>query len=110
MQRMFIARSLLAMHVGHVLLHVVPAGDQACYSAGGQFVLLGSGHADGPFKSMAGNEYANHSDVCLKVMYSEKLAHLIYAAADIVLVPSMFEPCGLTQLIALRCVPTCLLR
>ncbi len=53
---------------------------------------------------MAGNEYANHPDVCLKVMYSEKLAHLIYAAADIVLVPSMFEPCGLTQLIALRYV------
>lgn len=67
-------------------------------------MLLGSGHADGPFKGMAGNEYANHPDVCLKVMYSEKLAHLIYAAADIVLVPSMFEPCGLTQLIALRCV------
>lgn len=36
-------------------------------------------------------------------MYSERLAHMIYAAADIVLVPSMFEPCGLTQMIALRC-------
>ena len=33
----------------------------------------------------------------LKVMYSEQLAHMIYAAADVVLVPSMFEPCGLTQ-------------
>ena len=38
------------------------------------------------------------------VMYSDSLAHLIYAAADIVLVPSMFEPCGLTQLIAMRSV------
>ena len=36
------------------------------------------------------------------VMYCDSLAHLIYAAADIVLVPSMFEPCGLTQLIAMR--------
>jgi starch synthase len=36
-------------------------------------------------------------------MYSDALAHLIYAAADIVLVPSMFEPCGLTQLVAMRC-------
>ena len=35
-------------------------------------------------------------------MYSEALAHLIYAAADIVLVPSLFEPCGLTQLVAMR--------
>jgi starch synthase len=34
--------------------------------------------------------------------YSEPLAHLIYAAADLFLVPSMFEPCGLTQMIALR--------
>lgn len=35
-------------------------------------------------------------------MYSEALAHLIYAAADVVVVPSMFEPCGLTQMIAMR--------
>jgi starch synthase len=37
-------------------------------------------------------------------MYSEALAHQIYAAADIILVPSMFEPCGLTQMIGMRCV------
>lgn len=43
-------------------------------------------------------------NACSMVMYSERLAHLIYAAADMVLVPSMFEPCGLTQLIAMRCV------
>ena len=35
--------------------------------------------------------------VQLKFLYSEALSHLIYAAADIFLVPSMFEPCGLTQ-------------
>jgi hypothetical protein len=29
--------------------------------------------------------------------YDEPLSHMIYAAADIMLVPSMFEPCGLTQ-------------
>lgn len=38
----------------------------------------------------------------LLIMYSETLAHQIYAAADIILVPSMFEPCGLTQLIGMR--------
>ena len=36
------------------------------------------------------------------------MSHLIYAAADILLVPSMFEPCGLTQMIAMRCAPRAL--
>ena len=38
----------------------------------------------------------------LLILYSEALAHQIYAAADAVLVPSMFEPCGLTQMIGMR--------
>ena len=34
--------------------------------------------------------------------YDEPLSHLVYAASDMLLVPSMFEPCGLTQMIAMR--------
>lgn len=43
-----------------------------------------------------------HLALCLQdagfvFAYDEPLSHIIYAAADILLVPSMFEPCGLTQ-------------
>lgn len=34
--------------------------------------------------------------------FDERLAHLIYAASDMIIVPSLFEPCGLTQMIAMR--------
>lgn len=37
-----------------------------------------------------------------RVRYSETLSHYLFAAADVVLVPSIFEPCGLTQMIGMR--------
>lgn len=37
-----------------------------------------------------------------KIMFNEKLAHQIYAGSDIFLIPSRYEPCGLTQMIAMR--------
>ena len=40
--------------------------------------------------------------VCSNIMYDETRAHKIYAGADALLVPSQFEPCGLTQLIAMH--------
>ena len=57
---------------------------------------------------MAQHDFPRSKDVRLLIMYSEALSHLIYAAADVVLVPSMFEPCGLTQVCcccALRPLP-----
>ncbi|HKK18215.1 MAG TPA: glycosyltransferase, partial [Opitutales bacterium] len=48
------------------------------------------------------NEINDNPDCHLEVGFDEDLPHLIYSGADIMLVPSRFEPCGLTQLIAMR--------
>jgi starch synthase len=47
-------------------------------------------------------KYKDHPQVMLHYQYDENLAHQIYAALDLIIVPSHFEPCGLTQLIAMR--------
>ncbi|XP_068656692.1 starch synthase 3, chloroplastic/amyloplastic [Aristolochia californica] len=72
----------------------------------GQVVLLGSApdpRIQNDFVNLANQLHSSHSDrarLCLT--YDEPLSHLIYAGADFMLVPSIFEPCGLTQLIAMR--------
>ena len=71
---------------------------------GAQFVLLGSSpdaRINADFWGL--KRMLNDSPDChLEIGYDEELSHLIYAGADMLLVPSQFEPCGLTQLIALR--------
>ena len=49
---------------------------------------------------MAGSCDSTNAAFCFK--YDEPLSHLIYAACDMICVPSIFEPCGLTQMIAMR--------
>ena len=66
-----------------------------------QIVVLGSGDARYE-DSFRGYENAYKGSVCAYIAYNEALAHRIYAGADALLVPSLFEPCGLTQLIAMR--------
>ena len=83
-------------------LHLIRHAIGSTAERGGQFVLLGSGHGDGDFRALAEGEFKDHPNVRLKIMYNEALSHLIFAASDITLVPSMFEPCGLTQMVAMR--------
>jgi starch synthase len=70
----------------------------------GQFVLLGSS----PIPSITAEfhdlkaKYSDHPQVHFILHHQEELAHLIYAGSDIFIVPSLFEPCGLTQMIALK--------
>ncbi|KAK6124073.1 hypothetical protein DH2020_042158 [Rehmannia glutinosa] len=43
------------------------------------------------------NQFKIHEHARLLLKYDESLAHLIYAASDMLIIPSIFEPCGLTQ-------------
>jgi starch synthase len=71
---------------------------------GAQFVLLGSSPERGINDHFWGlKKHLNDNPDChLEIAYNEELAHLIYAGADMIVVPSRFEPCGLAQLIAFR--------
>lgn len=66
-----------------------------------QFILLGSGDEEVAqlFKSLAA-EFPEKA--AIYIGFDEDLAHLLYAGADIFLMPSHFEPCGLSQLISMR--------
>jgi len=71
---------------------------------GGQFVLLGSSpeaQINNYFWSLK-QQFNDNPDVHIEIGFNEELSHLIYAGADLMIVPSRFEPCGLAQLIALR--------
>ncbi|MGV6847982.1 MAG: glycogen synthase GlgA [Marinibacterium sp.] len=66
---------------------------------GGQLALLGSGD---PTLETAYRAAARHPQVAVRIGYDEALAHRMIAGGDAILVPSRFEPCGLTQLAGLR--------
>ena len=66
-----------------------------------QFVLLGTG--DERFESfMRGAEERWRGRLCAYIGYNEELAHLVYAGSDFYLMPSRFEPCGISQMLAMR--------
>ncbi|MGQ3051026.1 MAG: glycogen synthase GlgA [Roseateles sp.] len=68
--------------------------------SGGQLVILGSG--DARLEAAFADAAARHpSRIARRIGMDEGLAHRIYAGSDVVLVPSRFEPCGLTQLYGL---------
>ncbi len=65
------------------------------------FVLIGAGH--GYFEQRLRQLAANHPDrVLVFIGYDEALAHLLEAGADIFMMPSRFEPCGLNQMYSLH--------
>ena len=66
-----------------------------------QLVVLGTG--DERYENMFRHyDWKYHDRVSAQIYYSEAMSHKIYAACDAFLMPSLFEPCGLSQLMALR--------
>ncbi|NGX58274.1 MAG: Glycogen synthase [Chlamydiae bacterium] len=71
---------------------------------GGQFVLLGTTtipRINREFHELM-HHFADHPHVRLILKHNEETAHRIFAASDMFIVPSIFEPCGLTQLISMK--------
>ena len=79
-----------------VLLDALPA----FLDWGGQLALLGSG--DKGLERAFADAAAAHPNVAVRIGYDEALSHRMMAGGDAILVPSRFEPCGLTQLYGLR--------
>lgn len=87
-------------------IHLIKHAAWRAMERGAQFVLLGSApeaKVQEEFNALAVDLARQYPDRAkLWFAYDEPLSHLIYAGSDMFLVPSMFEPCGLTQMIAMR--------
>ncbi|SMC19833.1 starch synthase [Andreprevotia lacus DSM 23236] len=82
-------------------LHLILDTLDEIVSRGGQFVLLGSGDPDKEAAFVA-KAAANPQQVAVRIGYDEDKSHRVMAGADVIMVPSRFEPCGLTQLYGLK--------
>ena len=75
-------------------------GDLMAFS-NAQIMVLGSGHQ--PYEDALRSASYYHPDrVANWIGFNNEVSHLVYAASDIFLMPSSFEPCGISQMIAMR--------
>lgn len=85
-------------------LHLITHAIKRVEELGGQLVVLGKasdGRVEREFEDLA-NLHNQGPSIRILLMYCEELSHMLYAAADMVLVPSIYEPCGLAQMIGMR--------
>ncbi len=82
-------------------LDLVQYGMERIIDENTQFVVIGTGEPryEDMFRYYA---YRFPNRVSANILYSDDLAHKLYAGADALLMPSLFEPCGLSQIIAFR--------
>ncbi len=82
--------------MGHAIHQLMNA-----HAGDAQFIILGTGEKQ--YEDMFANIASYHSDKMAAILsYNAGLAPLIYAGSDMFVMPSLFEPCGLGQLIAMR--------
>lgn len=82
-------------------IDLLPAVIPDLVAAGGGLAILGSGDPalESAMRSLAA---AHPGRIALRIGYDESLSHKMFSGGDAVLVPSRFEPCGLTQMYGLR--------
>ena len=87
-------------------IDLVAASLDAMVACGARLVVLGNGDA-ALEDALRGGARRHPERVAVHIGYDEGLSHLMQGGSDAILVPSRFEPCGLTQLYGLRygCVP-----
>jgi starch synthase len=81
-------------------IDVLVAAAEALVEQGWSLFLLGTGEAR--LEARIRELTATGGAIAADLEYDEDLAHLVYAGADALAIPSRFEPCGLSQLIAMR--------
>ena len=75
--------------------------DDICRNENVQMVILGTGEARYE-NALRDFENRHKGQICSYIQFNNGVAHRIYAGADAFLMPSIFEPCGLSQIIAMR--------
>ena len=81
-------------------LDLIREAEDTLKSTDADFVFLGSGNSD--YENLLIWLSNNSSNIRAYIGYRADLANLIYAGSDFFLMPSKFEPCGLSQLIAMH--------
>ena len=93
--------SVVSRLVGHKGIDLICESLDTIMQTGCQLVVQGSGEKQyEDFFRYAENRYKGR--LCAYIGYNEDLAHRIYAGSDLFLMPSRSEPCGLSQMIAMR--------
>ena len=87
-------------------MDLVVAAVDGIIARGGRLAVLGAGEPELQV-GFAAAAARHPGQIGISTAYDEPLSHLMQAGSDVILIPSRFEPCGLTQLYAMRygCVP-----